>query len=383
MASVKVENATVRFGHNVVLKEISFEVADGQLCVLVGPSGCGKTLTLRVIAGLTRPNKGHVYLDGTLVDDVPPSGRDIAMCFQTYALYPYMTVRENWTFPLRAANLSLVEIERRVGAVMKLLHMEPLMGRRPRELSGGQQQRVAIGRALVRRPRLYLLDEPFGNLDAKLRIEMRAELKKLQMDLGITTIHVTHDQVEAQALGDRLVVMDMGTIQQVGTPEEVYERPANLFVAGFIGTPRMNFIQCSLERRGDALIAIHPLFALPLPPDKTARIEQAAPHGPIILGIRPESIKLSQTRPLSRAFGEAREAVINHAIEAGIPTEIYVVEPQSNELIVDLLFGTEVLKMRGIRDRIGFVPQINQRVFMSFDPGAVHVFDSATGRRIT
>jgi len=356
---------TVQFGRSTVLQDITFEVADGQLCVLVGPSGCGKTVALRVIAGLTRPSKGHVYLDGALVDDVPPGDRDIAMCFQTYALYPYMTVRENWTFPLRAANLPPAEIEQRVSAVMKLLYMEPLMERRPRELSGGQQQRVALGRALVRRPRLYLLDEPFGNLDAKLRVEMRAELKKLQMDLGITTIHVTHDQVEAQALGDRIVVMDVGTIQQVGTPEEIYEQPANLFVAGFVGTPRMNFIQCSLERRDDALVAVHPRFALPLPPDKAARIEQAAPAGPVILGIRPESIKLSPV-----AHG-------------GIPTEVYVVEPQSNELIVDLLFGDEVLKMRGVRDRIGFVPQINQRVFMSFDPRAVHVFDPATGRRIS
>jgi len=365
VASVRVEGVTVQFGRSTVLQDITFEVADGQLCVLVGPSGCGKTVALRVIAGLTRPSKGHVYLDGALVDDVPPGDRDIAMCFQTYALYPYMTVRENWTFPLRAANLPPAEIEQRVSAVMKLLYMEPLMERRPRELSGGQQQRVALGRALVRRPRLYLLDEPFGNLDAKLRVEMRAELKKLQMDLGITTIHVTHDQVEAQALGDRIVVMDVGTIQQVGTPEEIYEQPANLFVAGFVGTPRMNFIQCSLERRDDALVAVHPRFALPLPPDKAARIEQAAPAGPVILGIRPESIKLSPV-----AHG-------------GIPTEVYVVEPQSNELIVDLLFGDEVLKMRGVRDRIGFVPQINQRVFMSFDPRAVHVFDPATGRRIS
>jgi multiple sugar transport system ATP-binding protein len=364
MASVKVEDVTVRFGQSRVLREVSFEASDGELCVLVGPSGCGKTTALRVVAGLTRPTTGHVYLDGKLSDGVSPGDRDVAMCFQTYALYPYMTVRQNWEFPLRAANLSPDEIESRVSSVMRMLHMEPLMGRLPRELSGGQQQRVAIGRALVRRPRLYLLDEPFGNLDAKLRVEMRAELKRLQMDLGITTLHVTHDQVEAQALGDRIVVMDVGTAQQVGTPEEIYEKPANLFVAGFIGTPRMNFIECSLERREGMVVALGGLFSLPLPPEMAARVEQRAPSGRITLGIRPESIKLS---PVD---------------DGGIPVQVYVTEPQGSELIADLVFGESLFKARIRRDRIGFVPKINDKVFASFAPHAVHVFDPSTGRRI-
>jgi multiple sugar transport system ATP-binding protein len=364
VATVKVEDVTVRFGSSTVLDAISFEVADGEFCVLVGPSGCGKTVALRVIAGLTRPTQGHVYLDGQRADDVPPGDRNVAMCFQTYALYPYMTVRENWAFPLRAARLPEDEIRRRVDAVTRLLYMEPLMDRYPRELSGGQQQRVALGRALVRRPRVYLLDEPFGNLDAKLRVEMRAELKKLQMILGITTIHVTHDQVEAQALGDKIVVMDMGTLQQVGTPEEIYEEPANLFVAGFVGIPRMNFIECTLGRRNGTLYVQHPRFELALPSARAAKVETQWREGPLIIGVRPESIRLSPKE------GE------------GIPAEVYVLEPQSNEVIVDLKFDDLILKTRTIQDQLGFQPQINQRVYMTFDSELVHMFDKTTGRRI-
>jgi len=364
LATVKVEDVTVRFGNNTVLNNIHFDVADGELCVLVGPSGCGKTVTLRVIAGLTKPNRGHVYMDGKEMSAVPPGDRDVAICFQTYALYPHMTVRENWTFPLRAARLPEEEIRRRVDAVTRLLHMEPLMNRYPRELSGGQQQRVALGRALVRRPRVYLLDEPFGNLDAKLRVEMRAELKKLQMDLGITTIHVTHDQIEAQALGDKIVVMDMGTVQQVGTPEQIYEEPANLFVAGFVGTPRMNFIEGTLIRQGDTLYVRHPRFELALPTYKAARLATWSGEGLVILGVRPESIRLSPRE------GE------------GIPTEVYVLEPQSNEVIVDLKFDDAILKVRAVQERLDFIPRLNQRVYMAFDSEQVHLFDKASGKRI-
>jgi ABC-type sugar transport system ATPase subunit len=364
LATIKVEDVTVRFGNSTVLDAVSFEVADGELCVLVGPSGCGKTLTLRVIAGLTRPARGHIYMDGQRVDDVPPGDRDVAMCFQTYALYPYMTVRENWSFPLQAAHLPDDEVRRRVDAVTHLLHMELLMHRYPRELSGGQQQRVALGRALVRRPRVYLLDEPFGNLDAKLRVEMRAELKKLQMDLGITTVHVTHDQVEAQALGDKIVVMDVGTVQQVGTPEGIYEEPANLFVAGFIGVPAMNFIEGTLARRNGTLHVRHPRFELALPPVKAARAEAWQGEGTVVMGVRPESVRLSPRE------GE------------GVPTEVYVLEPQSNEVIVDLKFDDMILKVRSVQERLDFHPQINQRVYMAFDSEQIHLFDKATGKRI-
>ena len=365
MAEVKVENVSVRFGRNVVLRDISFQVADGELCVIVGPSGCGKTVLLRTVAGLTKPLKGHVYFDGKLMDNVAPSDRDVAMCFQTYALYPYMTVRQNWEFPLRAVNLAEEQIQQRVEQVMALTHMEPLMERYPRELSGGQQQRVALGRALVRRPRVFLLDEPFGNLDAKLRVELRATVKRLQMDLGITTLHITHDQVEAQAMGDRIVVMDMGTIQQVGTPEEIYEQPVNLFVAGFIGTPRMNFIPCELKRDAGQLFFVHPAFTLPVPPHRVAAIEAGTTDKNIVLGIRPENISITAS-----------------PVPGSVPTEVYVLEPQSNELIVDLALGDVILKSRADRDEIGFEPQLNQTVHARFDDDLIHVFDRASQQRI-
>jgi multiple sugar transport system ATP-binding protein len=365
VAQVKVENVSVRFGRNLVLKDASFEVADGDLCVIVGPSGCGKTILLRVVAGLTGPTEGHVYFDGESVDNVAPSDRDVAMSFQTYALYPYMTVRQNWTFPLRAVNLPGEEVQQRMGRVIELTHMEPLMDRYPRELSGGQQQRVALGRALVRRPRIFLLDEPFGNLDAKLRVEMRSKVKRMQLELGITTLHVTHDQVEAQAMGDKIVVMDIGTIQQVGTPEEIYERPANVFVARFIGTPRMNLIPGELGRDGGRLSFVHPAFALPVPSGRVAAVEAGMTDGTIVLGVRPENVSISAS-PMS----------------GSVPAEVYVIEPQSDELIVDLHVDDMTIKSRFNQDDLGFEPRLNQTVHVRFDSNFIHLFDGASQKRI-
>jgi len=365
VAEVRIENVTVRFGRSTVLKDASFEVADGELCVIVGPSGCGKTVLLRTVAGLTQPVEGHIYFDGKPMDNVSASQRDVAMCFQTYALYPYMTVQQNWEFPLRAINLPEKEIRQRVGQVTALTHMEPLMARYPRELSGGQQQRVALGRALVRRPRVFLLDEPFGNLDAKLRVEMRSKVKRLQMDLGITTLHVTHDQVEAQALGDKLVVMDMGTIQQVGTPEEIYEQPDNLFVAGFMGTPRMNFIPCKLVRDDGKLSFNHPAFTLLVPPSRVAAIEANTTGPDVILGIRPENVYISPT-PVPGSF----------------PAEVYVLEPQSDEIIISLAIGDLNLKSRVDQDKIQFNLELDQTVYVSLDGNYLHVFAGKTQRRI-
>jgi len=361
MASIVLEDVTVRFDRQDVLKEVNLAVDKGELCVLVGPSGCGKTLVLRVIAGLTRPVKGKVYMDGRLVNDVPPGERDIAMVFQRFALYPYMTTRENWAFPLIAARLPQEEIEARIKAMTEFLHMGPLMDRYPRQLSGGQQQRVALGRALVRRPKVFLMDEPLGSQDAKMRVEMRAKLKKLQMDLGITTVYVTHDQVEAQAVGDKVAVMEKGIIHQVGSPEEIYDRPATLFVAGFVGTPRMNFLDCTLHREGEELYVRHPLFSMALPSDKAASVEAGASSREVIVGFRPENIKLS----------EAQE------------TEVYVLESQSNKLVVSLKFGEEILKMQADRDRLGFEPQVGQKVFLIFEREFAHVFDKQTGQRIS
>jgi multiple sugar transport system ATP-binding protein len=365
VAEVKIENVTVQFGRSEVLRDISFQVTDRELCVIVGPSGCGKTVLLRTVAGLTQPQEGHVYFDGEPMDSVAPSNRDVAMCFQTYALYPYMTVRQNWEFPLRAVNLPDDQVQERVRQVMELTHMEPLMERYPRELSGGQQQRVALGRAMVRRPRVFLLDEPFGNLDAKLRVELRARVKRMQMDLGITTLHVTHDQVEAQALGDKIVVMDVGTIQQVGTPEEIYDQPTSMFVAGLIGTPRINLIPCKLKRDAGQLLFAHPNFVLPVPPDRVAAVEAGTAGQDVVLGIRPERVSITP-------------ATVSGAIAA----EVYVLEPQSNEVIVDLAIGDMILKSRVGQEELGFEPRLNQTVYAQFDTHFLHVFDGESERRI-
>jgi len=362
MSSIEVENVTVRFDHQDVLRGINLTVEDGELCALVGPSGCGKTLALRVIAGLTQPVQGNVYMGGQLVNDVPPGERDIAMVFQRFALYPYMTTRDNWAFPLIAARLPQQDIEARISTMTDFLHMGPLMNRYPKQLSGGQQQRVAVGRALVRRPKVFLMDEPLGSQDAKMRVEMRAKLKKLQMDLGITTVYVTHDQVEAQAIGDKVAVMEEGAIHQIGSPEEIYDEPATLFVAGFVGTPRMNFLEGTLYREDEQLTIRHPLFSLAMPPDKI----EAGVSNEVVVGLRPENIKLSETA------------------EAGsIPTEVYVLEPQNNKLVVSLKFGEDILKMQADRDRLGFVPQLGQKVFLTFEQEFAHVFDKNTGQRIS
>jgi multiple sugar transport system ATP-binding protein len=365
MASIRLEDIAVRFDRQDVLKGINLAIEDGELCALVGPSGCGKTLVLRVIAGLTQPIQGNVYMDGQLVNEVPPGDRDIALVFQRFALYPYMTTRANWTFPLIAARLPQQEIEARIRTMTDFLHMGPLMDRYPKQLSGGQQQRVAVGRALVRRPKVFLMDEPLGSQDAKMRVEMRAKLKKLQMDLGITTVYVTHDQVEAQAIGDKVAVMEEGTIHQIGSPEDIYEKPSSLFVAGFVGTPRMNFLEGILHREAGQLFIRHPLFTLAVPPVQAASVEARASSQAVVVGFRPENIRLSETEEVD-----------------AIPTEVYVLEPQSNKLVVSLKFGDEILKMQAERDRLGFEPQLGQKVFMTFEKEFAHVFDKATGQRI-
>ena len=254
MSKVKVVNLVKRFDKTIAVDGVSFDVRDGEFIILLGPSGCGKTTTLRCIAGLETPDEGEIYIDDRLVNDLPPKDRDIAMVFQSYALYPHMTVYGNLAFPLKMRKLPKDEIDKKVREVAKLLRIEELLDRKPRQLSGGQQQRVALGRALVRTPKVFLMDEPLSNLDAKLRVYMRAELKKLQRDLKITTIYVTHDQAEAMAMADRIAVMNKGKILQYSEPNHVYEKPANLFVAGFIGSPPMNFIKASIVEKDSRII---------------------------------------------------------------------------------------------------------------------------------
>ncbi len=286
MAGVAFHEVTKRFGSGVVaVDRLTLDVEDGEFVILVGPSGCGKTTALRMAAGLEEVTSGEISIGGKLVNDRPPTDRDIAMVFQNYALYPHMTVFDNLAFPLRQKRVKKSDIDTRVREAARLLAIEPLLERRPRELSGGQRQRVAIGRALVRRPQAFLMDEPLSNLDAKLRVQMRAELLSLHRRLGITTIYVTHDQTEAMTLGDRVVVLDRGVVQQVDTPERLYRRPRNTFVASFIGSPSMNFVEAALDDRG--LLIGGRRIELP----QSLRPQLAGRAGAVVVGLRPEDMR--------------------------------------------------------------------------------------------
>jgi multiple sugar transport system ATP-binding protein len=280
MAAVEFREVTKSFGDVVAVDRLSLTVEEGEFLILVGPSGCGKTTALRMVAGLEQVTSGEILIDGKVVNDLPPTNRDIAMVFQNYALYPHMTVAANIAFPLRQQRVKKAEIRDRVAEAARLLDIEELLDRKPRELSGGQRQRVAIGRALVRRPKAFLMDEPLSNLDAKLRVQMRAELIALHRRLGITTIYVTHDQTEAMTLGDRVLVLDKGVAQQLDTPQQLYREPANTFVAGFIGSPAMNLVE------GDA--AGGRLTMGPLTLERPG-----AEAGRVLVGIRPEDFRLA------------------------------------------------------------------------------------------
>ena len=246
MTSLRIEGLTKRYGNTNALDEFSLKVDSGQFMVLLGPSGCGKTTAVRCIAGLVNPTSGHIYIGDQMVNQLPPKDRDVAMVFQNYALYPHMTVYNNIAFPLKMRKVPKNQIDDKVRNVANLLDIEDLLDRKPKELSGGQMQRVALGRALVREPKVFLMDEPLSNLDAKLRTYMRTEIKKLQKKVGITTLYITHDQIEAMSMADQVAIMKSGLIQQIGTPGEVYQEPANTFVADFVGSPSMNFLKCKI-----------------------------------------------------------------------------------------------------------------------------------------
>jgi ABC-type sugar transport system ATPase subunit len=366
VARLQLEQLDCWYGKTHAVDHIDLTVEDGELCVLLGPSGCGKTSTLRMIAGFVRPAAGEIYVDGSAISHLYPGDRNIAMVFQSYALYPHKTVRDHFVFPLVPAKLSKREIAQRVDEITDFLEMQDMLDRYPSELSSGQQQRVAIGRALIRRPRLFLLDEPLNNLDERLRADMRANLRRMQQELHVTTVYVTHDQVEAQALGDKVVVMDVGHIRQTGSPQQVYQHPEDLFVAGFIGTPPMNFIPCHVERDGASITLHNSCFCLPV---GSGLMERAAalPDGKqVILGVRPEHIVVNP---------EPREG----AVEA----EVYVLEPHSNEVVLDLKLGDQVLKAREDKDDLGFRPEVGQKVWMECRQKAVHLFDPKTEQRLT
>jgi multiple sugar transport system ATP-binding protein len=365
MASVRVKQLVKKYDQNVAVKGLDLEVEDGQFMVFLGPSGCGKTTTLRCIAGLEIPDGGEITIGETPVTRLPPADRDIAFVFQSFSLYPHMTVRENLSFPLRAVRTPQSEINERVQSAARSLHIEKLLDRRPNKLSGGEMQRVTIGRAIVRRPKVFLMDEPLSALDAKLRTEMRAEIKRLQSDLGATTIYVTHDQLEAMSMGDKIAIMYGGLLQQVGTPTEVYDNPRNLFVAGFIGSPAMNFLPCrrdgdTLHLSGDEVAAG---VALPLASEASRRFAQAPSGTDLILGVRPEDIALS------------REPQAGY-----VPVEVYVVEPLGSEKIINVKLAGHVAKARTAPT---FAAATGETLYARIDQTRSHLFDAQTTESLT
>ncbi|MQY68681.1 MAG: ATP-binding cassette domain-containing protein, partial [Hadesarchaea archaeon] len=292
MSKVTLNNLTKRFGKVEAVKNVTLKIKDGEFVALLGPSGCGKTTTLRCIAGLEKPNEGSTYIGDRNVTNLSPPERNVAMVFQSYALYPHMTAFNNIAFPLQIRKRPKDEIRKEVKRVAEILEISELLGRKPGELSGGQCQRVALGRAIIRNPAVFLLDEPLANLDAKLRISMRGELKRLQKRLGVTTIFVTHDQIEAMTMAERIAIMNNGVIEQFGSTEEIYQHPANTFVAGFIGTPAMNLMECSLVEKNGAFSLDFDTNTLPVPSSVGGALIEKMKSSDVVFGIRPEDISI-------------------------------------------------------------------------------------------
>jgi multiple sugar transport system ATP-binding protein len=322
MAQVTLRKVTKRYDDTLAVKAIDLDIPDKEFVVLVGPSGCGKSTTLRMIAGLEEITDGEVLIGGEVVNDVPPKDRDIAMVFQNYALYPHMTVYQNLSFGLRLKKFPKDEIQRRVAHAAQILGIGELLERKPKQLSGGQRQRVAMGRAIVRDPKVFLFDEPLSNLDAQLRVQMRTEIKKVHQKVRTTTVYVTHDQVEAMTLADRVVVMNAGLIEQIGAPNDLYHTPATKFVAGFIGSPAMNFVPCTLEQAANALrVRLSADLAFPVPADRTERYRPHANNNGLLFGLRPEHI--AEQRGETKANQHAFEAAVDVAEPMGMDTLIH------------------------------------------------------------
>src|SRR5512133_345885 len=314
MATVSLDGVRKSFGDREVVHGVSCAVGDGELVVVVGPSGCGKSTLLRMVAGLETVTAGTVAIDGRIVNGIEPKDRDIAMVFQNYALYPHMSVYDNMAYGLRMRRTNRAEIRSRVSRAAKILQLDGLLQRRPRQLSGGQRQRVAMGRAIVRDPKVFLFDEPLSNLDAKLRVQMRTEIKKVHQKVRTTTVYVTHDQVEAMTLADRVVVMNAGLIEQVGSPNDLYHSPMTRFVAGFIGSPAMNFLPCRLEEANGALrVRLSQDIALPVPSTRAERYRAHVGRDGLTFGLRPEHL------PEDRGNGGAHAGAIDAAIEVAEP----------------------------------------------------------------
>ena len=366
MARVEIRELCKVFPGGVqAVKNANLVIEDKEFVVLVGPSGCGKSTTLRMIAGLEEISSGEIYIGDRLVNDVPPKNRDIAMVFQNYALYPHMNVRENMGFELRIREFSKAEIDERVEEAADILGIRDLLDRKPKELSGGQRQRVAVGRAIVRKPKVFLFDEPLSNLDAKLRVAMRAEISKLHRRLGATIIYVTHDQVEAMTMADRIFIMSQGVLQQSGAPMEVYARPVNRFVAGFIGSPAMNFVDATLTARDGGLFVDTDGFRVRMPEAFAAALASYAGKT-VVFGVRPEDIALS---------GPA-----GAADDRSITARAEVVETLGSEMFVHLSCGAHNLVARlEMPERL---PSVGETLHMTLKMPKTHVFDKETQRAI-
>lgn len=356
--NVTLQNVTKRFGSSVVVDDLTLSTEDGEFVVLLGPSGCGKTTTLRMLAGLEDATSGDIFIGTERVNDVPTQQRDIAMVFQSYALYPHMTISDNIAYPLRVRKTALGEIALRVESVATMLEIGGLLSRRPKDLSGGERQRVALARAIVREPRVYLMDEPLSNLDAKLRVQMRGELKRLQHDLGTTTVYVTHDQSEAMTLAHRVAVMRGGRLQQFDTPMEIYNRPANRFVAEFVGSPSMNFIEGRTDLGARLVTSSEIVIRL-----SDSQLDRLREHERVAIGIRPEHVHVS-----------------TDAREGWTPATVYVTELMGNETFVFLqLAGGEKIIARAAAD---FRADFESPVWISFETEKAVFFDVSSENTI-
>ncbi|MGA7603214.1 MAG: ABC transporter ATP-binding protein [Nitrososphaeraceae archaeon] len=367
MSNLRIKDLTKRYGNVKALDDFSLEIRSGEFMVLLGPSGCGKTTAIRCIAGLISPSSGQIYIDDELVNNLPPKNRDIAMVFQNYALYPHMSVYDNIAFPLKMRKKSRLYTEQKINEVANLLGMIDLLNRKPKELSGGQMQRVALGRALVREPKVFLMDEPLSNLDAKLRMYMRTEIKKLQKKVGITTLYITHDQIEAMSMADKIAVMNGGLLQQVGKPQEIYNQPSNTFVAGFIGSPSMNFLECNLIKHTTTIHLESEGISFKLP--NTEINSSPSKHLPkkITIGIRPKDINILEDEDKDLA-------------DIKMKGEITFTEMLGDDSIIEVKMGSSLIKVANTNPTLDL--SIGRVIMLGTSYSKIHFFDTDNGKRI-
>ena len=362
MADLQLKNIYKKYAGNVTaVSDFSIDIADKEFIILVGPSGCGKSTTLRMIAGLEEISEGELYIGGKLMNDVAPKDRDIAMVFQNYALYPHMTVFDNMAFALKLRKTPKAEIKKRVTEAAKILDIEHLLDRKPKALSGGQRQRVAMGRAIVRSPKVFLMDEPLSNLDAKLRVAMRTEIKKLHAKLNTTFIYVTHAQTEAMTMGTRIVVMKDGFVQQIDTPENLYNNPCNQFVAGFIGSPQMNFVDVTIEKKQDDLYAVFGDNSIKIPDGKAAKLADYEGKT-VVMGVRPEDV-------------HDEEAFLSTYPEATVDADVEVTEMMGAEIYLYLSINGNAFTAR-VNPRS--TAKSGDKIKVGFDVNKIHFFDKET-----